>query len=60
MYIESYIRPCRSLILIIVIKTPPFLHFLNRPNVYIFTAPLYCFLSPHFIQIHPNVERQFF
>jgi hypothetical protein len=47
----------RSLILIIVIKTAPFLHFLIRPNVYIFTAPLYCFLSPHFIQIRHNVER---
>ena len=47
----------RSLILIIVIKTVPFLYFLIRPNEYIFTTPLYCFLSPHFIKICPNVER---
>jgi hypothetical protein len=48
----------RSLILIIVIKTAPFLYFLIRPNVYIFTAPLNCYLSPHFIEIRPNVERR--
>jgi hypothetical protein len=47
----------RSLILIIVIKTTPFLYFLIRPNVYIFNAPLYCFLSPHFIKICPNIKR---
>jgi hypothetical protein len=35
-----------------------FFTFLIRPNVYIFAAPLYCFLSPHFIQIRPNVERR--
>jgi hypothetical protein len=45
----------RSLILIIVIKTAPFLYFLIRPNVYIFNAPLNCYLSPHFIEIRPHI-----